>query len=416
MRIAILTMGTQGDVQPFAILGQALKNRGHRVTLSTAKNFESLVKAHELDFLPIDADFQEFINSDEGKKMMKNPFRAKKNLSIWVYPMIFNSLKVFYNLSKESDRVIFHVKTMADYFADQFPEKMIRANVVPAIEGTKEFINPVFSALPLPSFLNKFTYKLSDLGIRMMMKPVKEFRKNEGLPLKYKKPKLPSIYGISEYFLPKPKDYPLNSHYTGFWTNPSASVLPTDILDFVNNGTAPLLITFGSMTFETKMDLPNAIIKLSSQLNIRIIVVKGWGFSNAQQLEDNPNIKVISAVPYDKLFPLVKAVIHHGGIGTIAACLIAGKPFFTCPVLYPLGDQHFWGTIAYKKGVALKPVPLKNMTENLLLENVQKLLSTNFIYTNCKALGEKIVLERGVENACELIEKNNRYETIHHEN
>lgn len=138
-------MGTQGDVQPFAVLGQALKNRGHQVTLSTGKNFESLVKSYDIDFLPIDADFQEFLNSDEGKKMMKNPFRAKKNLSIWVYPMIYNSMKAFYNLSKNRDRVIFHVKTMADYFADQFPEKMIKANVIPAIEYTKEFINPVFS-------------------------------------------------------------------------------------------------------------------------------------------------------------------------------------------------------------------------------------------------------------------------------
>jgi|GEM_PF-7091304 len=32
-------------------------------------------------------------------------------------------------------------------------------------------------------------------------------------------------------------------------------------------------------------------------------------------------IKVIEAAPYDKLFPLVKAVVHHGDIGTTAACL-----------------------------------------------------------------------------------------------
>ncbi len=216
MKIAILTLGTQGDVQPYAILGQALKLRGHQVTLSTAKNFELLVKSYDIDFLPVDADFQEFLNSEEGKKMMKNPFRAKKNLSIWVYPMIYNSMNVFYNLAKDSERVIYHIKTMGDYFADQFPEKMIKANVIPAFQLTKEFINPVFSALPLPSFLNSLSYKLSDLGISMMMKPVNEFRKDAGLPVKFKKPNLPSIYGISEYFLDKPKDYPANSYFTGF--------------------------------------------------------------------------------------------------------------------------------------------------------------------------------------------------------
>lgn len=401
-------MGTQGDVQPFAILGQALKKRGHQVTLSTAKNFEGLVKSYDVDFVPINADFQEFLNSEEGKKMMKNPFRAKKNLSIWVYPMIFNSMTAFYKLSKESDRVIFHVKTMGDYFADQFPEKMIMANVIPAIEYTKEFINPVFSALPIPTFLNRLTYKLSDLGISMMMKPVNDFRKAEGLPIKFKKPKLPSIYGISEHYLSKPKDYPSNTHFTGFWTSQSQTELDSDLLNFINSGTQPLLITFGSMTFETKMDLPNAINKLSSELNVRVIIVKGWGFNDTKKIEENPNIKVIKSVPYDKLFPHVKAVINHGGIGTISACLIAGKPFFTCPVLYPLGDQHFWGNIGYKKGIALKPIGLKNLTEQMLIDNAKLLLSTETLYTRSKEISTKIKQENGVERAIELIETNKR--------
>ncbi len=408
MKIAILTLGTQGDVQPYAILGQALKLRGHQVTLSTAKNFELLVKSYDIDFLPVDADFQEFLNSEEGKKMMKNPFRAKKNLSIWVYPMIYNSMNVFYNLAKDSERVIYHIKTMGDYFADQFPEKMIKANVIPAFQLTKEFINPVFSALPLPSFLNSLSYKLSDLGISMMMKPVNEFRKDAGLPVKFKKPNLPSIYGISEYFLDKPKDYPANSYFTGFWTSPSSTELSKDLTDFINQGEPALLITFGSMTFETKMDLPNAINRLSKELNVRVIVVKGWGFNDTQKLETNSSIKVITSAPYDKLFPYVKAVIHHGGIGTISACIIAGKPFFTCPVLYPLGDQHFWASIAHKKCIALKPIALKKMTENMLIDKAKELLSTEELYSKSLKLSEKIKPENGVDNAIELIEKNSR--------
>ena len=408
MKIAILTMGTQGDVQPYAVLGQALKKRGHQVVLATAKNFESLVKSYDIDFFPVDADFQEFLNSEEGKKMMKNPFRAQKNLSIWVYPMIYNSMNVFYNLAKDSERVIYHIKTMGDYFADQFPEKMMKANVIPAFELTKEFINPVFSAWPLPSFFNRLSYKLSDLGIRMMMKPVKQFRQDAGLPVKFIKPSLPSLYGISEYFLPKPKDYPANSYFTGFWISPSAKELDTDLMDFIKEGESPLLITFGSMTFETSMDLPTAINRLAKELSVRIIVVKGWGFNDTQKLEKNPAVKVIASAPYDKLFPHVKAVIHHGGIGTIAACLLAGKPFFTCPVLYPLGDQNFWGMIAYKKQIALKPIALKKMTENLLLEKAKELLATKELYVNSRELSEKIKAENGVEKAVELIEKNYR--------
>ena len=82
MNIAILTLGTRGDVQPYAVLGQALKQRGHHVTLSTAKNFEALVKSYEIEFVPVDADFQAFLETDEGKKMMKNPFRAFKQMGV----------------------------------------------------------------------------------------------------------------------------------------------------------------------------------------------------------------------------------------------------------------------------------------------------------------------------------------------
>jgi sterol 3beta-glucosyltransferase len=134
MKIAILTLGTRGDVQPYAVLGQALKQRGHQVTLSTAKNFEQLVKSYDIDFVPVEADFQELLSSDEGKKMMKgNPFAVKRNLNTWLYPLITNSLTEFYKLAKESDIVLYHVKTLADSFADQFPNKMIRANLLPIV-------------------------------------------------------------------------------------------------------------------------------------------------------------------------------------------------------------------------------------------------------------------------------------------
>ncbi|HEY5825426.1 MAG TPA: glycosyltransferase [Cyclobacteriaceae bacterium] len=405
MRIAILTMGTQGDVQPYVILGQELIRRGHRVTVSTSKNFDSLVRSYGVDFRPVEADFQALLNSEEGKKMMKNPFQTKKNLRKWVYPMIYNALNTFYQLATESDKVIFHVKTMADYFADQFPEKMIKANVVPAIEPTREFINPIFSALRLPSFLNKLSYKLSDLGIRMMMEPVHRFRKDSGLPSKIGRINIPSIYGVSELYLNKPKDYPVDSYFTGFWSGPSSKEIDPDLFEFIKRGEPPLLITFGSMTFETEIDLALVINRLSTELHIRVIVIEGWGFHNTKKLTANSNIRVVTSAPYDKLMPHVKAVIHHGGIGTIAACIAAGKPFWACPILYPLGDQHFWASIGYDRGVAIKPWPLSKMTETIFIENVKELLSRESLYTNIGALSKKMKLENGVSEAAKLVEE-----------
>lgn len=46
MRIAIMAMGSRGDVQPYITLGKGLKAAGHRVRLATHENFESLVNSH----------------------------------------------------------------------------------------------------------------------------------------------------------------------------------------------------------------------------------------------------------------------------------------------------------------------------------------------------------------------------------
>jgi sterol 3beta-glucosyltransferase len=407
MKIALLTMGTRGDVQPFAVLGKALKQRGHDVTLSTAKNFEALVGSYGLNFAPVEADFQAILNSPEGKKMMRNPFSARKHLDRLIFPMIYDSLQTFYNVTKENDRVLFHVKAMADQFVEHFPDKLIMANVVPAIEPTREFVNPVFSTLPLPAFLNRFTYKLSELGLKMMSKPVNQFRQEKGMVGKYRKRKLPSIYGISPLFLPQPRDYPESSHFTGFWIEDSQQELEQDIVDFLFSGTPPLLITLGSMPFDSKMNLPNLLASMSRALNTRIIVIKGWGIDDTAAIQpgQNSNIKIIESAPYDKLLPHVKAVIHHGGIGTIAACLKSGKPFLTCPVLYPLGDQHFWGSVAYKKGVGLKPLPLKKLREDLLIDATRKLLKNEQLYRNSRKFMKEMENENGVVNAISLIEK-----------
>ncbi|MEO5599594.1 MAG: hypothetical protein ABIR06_01580 [Cyclobacteriaceae bacterium] len=148
------------------------------------------------------------INSDEGKAMMKNPFLARKHFATKVQPMMIETLKSFFKTSIEADWVLYHVKSLADFFADQFPEKMMRANVIPAIQTTTAFPNPVFSALSLPNFLNRFTYKLADLGLAMMNKAIREFRQSASLsPTLLKKLNLPSIYGVSPSFLPRPSDF-----------------------------------------------------------------------------------------------------------------------------------------------------------------------------------------------------------------
>lgn len=402
MKITLFTLGTRGDVQPFAILGEALAQRGHTVTLCTAKNFRSLVESHHINFHPVNIDFEHMINSKHGQQIMKvNLFHLKRNLRKFIYPIIKTSLNEFYKLAQESDLVIYRTKTLADVFLNELDCKAIRAAVVPAMEETTAFINPIMSGLKIPAFLNRWSYKFNDLRFMFFKKPIDQFRKQHGLSEEIQDVQdIPGIYGISHHFLTRPKDWAPNQHLTGFWFSSRKSKLDPALENFISSGKPPLLITFSSMPVEKELN--ELIVTCINQIDERFIIIKGWGEWNIIESE---KIKVISSAPFDVLFPKMKAIIHHGGLGTTAECLRAGKPMFICPPVYPFGDQYFWGDLAYRKGVGVKPVPLSRLTPKKFIKGIKQLLSDEKIYRNSERLAKKINAEKGVEKAVEMIEQ-----------
>ena len=54
MRIAILAIGTLGDVLPYIALGAGLKKAGHSMVIATHPSFKKTVTDYGLDFSPIE--------------------------------------------------------------------------------------------------------------------------------------------------------------------------------------------------------------------------------------------------------------------------------------------------------------------------------------------------------------------------
>ncbi len=400
MNITLFTLGTRGDVQPFAILGEALAKKGHHVTLSTAKNFRELVESHHIHFHPVDINSEDLLNSKEGRQIIQvDLFSIQRNLNKFIYPLIESSLNEFYQLGQNSDLVIYRSKTLADVFVDQLDCMAIRAAVVPAMEETAEFINPVMSGFKIPVFMNKWSYKLNDLRYSFFKKPLDQFRSRNSLPdLTANHSKIPSIYGISPHFLNRPKDWSENHYLTGFWFSEKKSELDGDLQEFIDRGKTPLLITFSSMPIEK--EFKELIIKCIDQLDERFIIAGEWN-----EFENNTKLKIISSAPFGALIPKMKAVIHHGGIGTTAECLRAGKPMFVCPAVYPFGDQYFWGNLVYQKGLGVKPAPLSKLSSKLFIKRINQLLHHKLLYINSALMAKKINSENGVQKAVQLIEK-----------
>src|SRR6185503_12281971 len=65
MRIAIIAIGSRGDVQPYLALGLGLIKAGHTVRFVTQQNFEILVKSYGLEFWPVRGSSQDVAGSQE---------------------------------------------------------------------------------------------------------------------------------------------------------------------------------------------------------------------------------------------------------------------------------------------------------------------------------------------------------------
>lgn len=404
MNIAICTLGSRGDVAPYLILAKGLSQQGHTVKFATAQLYESLVAPYPVEFTPFAGDYAVLVDNDQLKKAVgSNPFTAQKVLREKAYPVIESALDTFYEVTQWADKVVYHPKTLIDAFGHRFSEKLIKAYVVPAFTPTRAFPSPVVSGLPIPTFLNRASFKITNALISTVKTPVRNFYKKHGWTGKFRLVNTPVLYGVSEFLIKKPADYPPHHYFTGFWFDDNSSEqLDEHLISFFDTPRKKLIITFGSMPYTAKVPINELIQAIQSAEDLRVLLVRGWGLKDAI-VKESENVMVIDQAPFDRLFPQADAVVHHGGAGTTAMALRAGLPMMICPILYPLGDQQFWGQRVHKAGLGVKPIPLKKLTTRRFTQSISDLLRRDFSPAT-QRMKEQLANEQGVENAVRIIE------------
>lgn len=140
--------------------------------------------------------------------------------------------------------------------------------------------------------------------------------------------------------------------------------------------------------------------KLESALiatNNRAVILSG---NSGIGKSKSDRIYVTKQAPHDLLFATCKGVIHHGGVGTMAAALCAGVPQLVIPFSV---DQPFWANQLNKLGCSIKTLREKTLTIADLTNALTEMDNSDIRHT-AKRVGEKINLENGVENAVEYLE------------
>lgn len=149
---------------------------------------------------------------------------------------------------------------------------------------------------------------------------------------------------------------------------------PADLADFLVRKTNKKIvyIGFGSIVIPDPNAFTKLILEAVKKAGVRALVSQGWGGLGmsdqaVEVIDGEKQVMVIGNTPHDWLFLQIDAVVHHGGAGTTAAGLKAGRPTMVVPFF---GDQPFWGSMVHRMGVGASPIPFKKLTAANLAKSI----------------------------------------------
>ena len=152
---------------------------------------------------------------------------------------------------------------------------------------------------------------------------------------------------------------------------------PTDadeeVSSWIADGPPPIFFGFGSVPIGSPADTIAMIGAACAQLGERAIVgAGGTDFSDAPSFD---HVRVVGQVNYATIFPNCRAVVHHGGAGTLAACLRAGVPQL---ILWTLPDQPFFAAQLRRMKVGAGR-RFSTTTEKSLVADLRRILAPQYL-------------------------------------
>jgi UDP:flavonoid glycosyltransferase YjiC (YdhE family) len=148
-------------------------------------------------------------------------------------------------------------------------------------------------------------------------------------------------------------------------------------------GTPPICFGFGSVPVESPTDTIAMIAAACARLGERALVCAGsTDFRDVPHFE---HVKVVGVVNYATIFPACRAVVHHGGAGTLAACLRAGVPQL---ILWTLPDQPFFAAQLKRLKVG-SGRRFSTTTEKSLVADLRRILAPDYL-TRARELSTRI--------------------------
>lgn len=406
MKILITSIGTLGDINPAIALGKELIKLQHEVSFAACASYESNALKAGMKF-HLTGPVYDPNDPDLCQKIM----HPTKTL-YYVHQLLLNheqiesSISDFENIIEEYDVVIGNIFSYAAKIAclkKNIP--WMSLNLSPLcffshIDPPALYPFHVLHRLPrqISCFIYRFLFKAIFLTADFWGQEVFfAYRRHLGmspqsLMLKAPFSKTQNLALFSKHFAPAQDDWTKPNTQLGFidYSGESTKGLSPELLNFISNGDKPILFTFGSISiFKEDQFLPQILAYLK-RTKTRAIITTGQKTRDRLQSTLPSYIHLCNFIPYIEAMPLMKMVVHQGGIGTTSIAMSSGIPQIIIP---DYSDQYDNAFRAKRIGIA-DYIPLRKLQSSNLELKIEKILKDESYFTNAKQVKSMLTIER----------------------
>jgi sterol 3beta-glucosyltransferase len=409
-RIALLTYGTRGDVEPFIALAAGLQRAGFSPQLAAPGVFEPLAQERRVEFHPLPGDPVQLAKDLVALAGTSWP-RIVATVSRFVAPLGVRVSRLATECAAGADLIVhsFLMTQTGHELALRQGIPSVSAHLFPVFAPTSAFPAVVFPDLPLGGLYRRLTHlfvtQVFWQGSRLLYNGVRRAEPDlpplSGWPFSGPRTMRPWIlFAFSRHVVPPPADWSGIAEVTGYWPlaarkgwNP-----PIDLERFLAAGPPPIYIGLGSGGEAAGAAWMDAARAALAGCGLRGILDLGSGNVRPDDLPET--LCAVKDIPHAWLFARVAAVVHHGGAGTTGAGLTAGRPTVVVPTT---SDQPFWGRRVRALGVGPKPIPVRRLTARDLAQAISAVATDAAMKRQADDLGEHIRSEDGIGAAVERI-------------
>lgn len=341
MHVVVTTSGSDGDVNPVLALAAALVRRGAQVSFVTNPFYRQRVEQTGSRLVAAGEYFDVFA-ALAAKPQYLDGLRG--GVAIWndiIVPINRDHLPVVRDTIRAvgAAAVVSHVATPAGSWAAAeagVPSVLVTTTTAawlsrhhPLVFGNWRAPRPLQAAA---------TVLMRRVGGAVMRRALGRMGREIGAPPIDDLVRIADLnVGVwPDWFRPQAPDDPPRTQLSGFLYGQSRSqvALPTKVRDWIAAGDAPVVAGFGSAARLHAAARYRAIAAACRQLGRRCLLIG----APEGALAPSADLLAVRAAPYAAVFPLAAAIVHHGGFGTAAEALRAGRPSLVTPFVFDQFD------------------------------------------------------------------------------